>query len=136
MNAPYSPRPPRKLERSRTNKMLGGVCGGFAEYVNMDPTLVRVLTVILTLFTGVPVLVYILALFIVPEQESQSPTGYPPVHAPQSYPADPNHRDDAVWGTEGAPWEQQAAQPVARRDPQTQNPQPQDPQPQDPTPGS
>ena len=45
MTSPYPPyQQPRKLERSRTNKVLGGVCGGVANYVNMDPTLVRVLT--------------------------------------------------------------------------------------------
>ncbi|HEY5822226.1 MAG TPA: PspC domain-containing protein [Propionibacteriaceae bacterium] len=127
MNAPYAPRTPKKLERSRSNKMLGGVCGGFADYVNMDPTLVRVLTVILTLFTGVPVLVYLVALFIVPEESSTTPTGYayPPVQAPKGYQAGATDRDDAVWGTEGAPWEQPTtAQPAARQTPEPQDPKP------------
>ena len=50
----------------------------------MDPTLVRVLTVVISLFTGVPVILYIIALFVVPEEGSQpaSPT-YPPVSGPQ-----------------------------------------------------
>lgn len=99
---------PKRLVRSRSNKVLGGVCGGVADYLNMDVTLVRVLTAVLTIFTGVPVVVYLVMLFVVPE-ETRPPNQYPSVPPPAagfgSYePA--ARRDDAVWGTEGAPWEQ------------------------------
>ena len=85
MSSPYPPRPPKRLERSKSNRILGGVCAGVANYLNMDPTLVRVLTVVISLFTGVPVILYIIALFVVPEEGSQpaSPT-YPPVYGPQA----------------------------------------------------
>jgi phage shock protein C len=85
MSSPYPPQPPKRLERSKSNRILGGVCAGVANYLNMDPTLVRVLTVVISLFTGVPVILYIIALFVVPEEGSQpaSPT-YPPVSGPQS----------------------------------------------------
>jgi phage shock protein C len=84
MSSPYPPQPPKRLERSKSNRILGGVCAGVANYLNMDPTLVRVLTVVISLFTGVPVILYIIALFVVPEEGSQpaSPT-YPPVAGPQ-----------------------------------------------------
>jgi phage shock protein PspC (stress-responsive transcriptional regulator) len=84
MSSPYPPQPPRRLERSKSNRILGGVCAGVANYLNMDPTLVRVLTVVVSLFTGVPVILYIIALFVVPEEGSQpaAPT-YPPVGGPQ-----------------------------------------------------
>ena len=84
MSSPYPPQPPKRLERSKSNRILGGVCAGVANYLNMDPTLVRVLTVVISLFTGVPVILYIIALFVVPEEGSQpaSPT-YPPVYGPQ-----------------------------------------------------
>ena len=84
MSSPYPPQPPKRLERSKSNRVLGGVCAGVANYLNMDPTLVRVLTVVISLFTGVPVILYIIALFVVPEEGSQpaSPT-YPPVYGPQ-----------------------------------------------------
>jgi phage shock protein C len=84
MSSPYPPQPPKRLERSKSNRILGGVCAGVANYLNMDPTLVRVLTVVISLFTGVPVILYIIALFVVPEEGSQpaSPT-YPPVSGPQ-----------------------------------------------------
>jgi hypothetical protein len=53
MSSPYPPQPPKRLERSKSNRILGGVCAGVANYLNMDPTLVRVLTVVISLFTGV-----------------------------------------------------------------------------------
>jgi phage shock protein PspC (stress-responsive transcriptional regulator) len=85
MSSPYPPQPPKRLERSKSNRILGGVCAGVANYLNMDPTLVRVLTVVISLFTGVPVILYIIALFVVPEEGSQpAPPAYPPVGGPQS----------------------------------------------------
>jgi phage shock protein PspC (stress-responsive transcriptional regulator) len=63
MSSPYLPQPPKRLERSKSNRIVGGVCAGVANYLNMDPTLVRVLTVVISLFTGVPVILYIVALF-------------------------------------------------------------------------
>ena len=99
---PYSPPPPpKRLLRSRSDRILGGVCGGVADYLNMDATLVRVLTAILTLITGVPIIVYLVMLFIVPEEGSQPPGGYPSVQPPTA--AGPA---DHVWGAAGAPWEQ------------------------------
>ena len=80
MTSPYPARQPKRLERSKSNRVLGGVCAGVANYLNMDPTLVRVLTVLLTLFTGVPVVVYLVLLLVVPEEGSPTaPPSYPPV---------------------------------------------------------
>jgi phage shock protein PspC (stress-responsive transcriptional regulator) len=85
MSSPYPPQAPKRLERSKSNRILGGVCAGVANYLNMDPTLVRVLTVVISLFTGVPVILYIIALFVVPEEGSQpAPPTYPPVGGPQA----------------------------------------------------
>lgn len=56
---------PKKLYRSSTNKMICGVCQGIAEYINLDPTVVRLLWVIFSIF-GVGVLVYIVAAIIMP----------------------------------------------------------------------
>ncbi len=58
----------KKLYRSRTDKKLCGVCGGLAKYFNMDPTIVRVLTVLLTLFVGGGLLAYIVCALIMPEE--------------------------------------------------------------------
>jgi phage shock protein PspC (stress-responsive transcriptional regulator) len=59
---PYQgPYPYKKLYRSTSNKWLGGVCGGIAEHFNKDPVLIRILWVILTIFSfGVGVIAYIL----------------------------------------------------------------------------
>lgn len=60
--------PPRKLYRSRDDRMLGGVCGGIANYFNIDPTLVRLLAVAAIFLAGSAVLAYIVAWIVVPEE--------------------------------------------------------------------
>lgn len=59
---------PKKLYRSSTNRMISGVCQGIAEYVNIDPTVVRLLWVLFGFFGGAGVLVYIIAAIIMPVQ--------------------------------------------------------------------
>lgn len=58
-----------RLFRSRQDRMLGGVCGGLAKYMNLDPTVVRLLFVIGVMATGVfpGIVIYIVMLFVVPE---------------------------------------------------------------------
>ena len=56
----------KKLYRSRKNRMLCGVCGGIGEYLNIDPTLVRLLAVLLGC-SGTGILVYIIATIIIPD---------------------------------------------------------------------
>ena len=58
---------PKRLYRSRSSRMLGGVCGGIAEYFNIDPTLVRLGVVALSLAAGGGLLAYIIAAIIIPE---------------------------------------------------------------------
>lgn len=55
-----------RLERSRTNRVIGGVCGGLAEYLDVDATFVRVVMVVLG-FGGIGILIYILLLFLMPQ---------------------------------------------------------------------
>jgi phage shock protein PspC (stress-responsive transcriptional regulator) len=62
-----------KLYRSTTDKMLGGVAGGLAEYFDIDPTIVRVLFVVLTLVGGGGILAYIILWIVVPEKPYQIP---------------------------------------------------------------
>lgn len=56
----------KRLYRSRTSRILCGVCGGIGEYLNIDPTLVRLLAVLLG-FSGTGILVYIIAAIIIPD---------------------------------------------------------------------
>ncbi|MEG1437037.1 MAG: PspC domain-containing protein, partial [Oscillospiraceae bacterium] len=60
-----------KLYKSSTNKMLTGVCGGLAEYINADPTIVRILYVLISIFSaGFPgVLVYIILAALMPNKD-------------------------------------------------------------------
>ncbi len=68
----------KRLYRSRRERMIGGVCGGLAEYLNTDPTLIRVIFALVTLFTGGVggILVYLALLLIIPEEPE--PTSAPP----------------------------------------------------------
>ena len=63
----------KKLVRS-SNKIIAGVCGGIAEYFEVDPTLIRVVYAALTLFTaGFPgVLLYIIMMLLMPQPEGQA----------------------------------------------------------------
>ncbi len=67
----------RKLYRSTKDRMLSGVCGGLAEYLDMDPSVVRLLTVVIGLISsGGPVLIgYIVAACIVPEDTERDSRG-------------------------------------------------------------
>ena len=58
----------KKLKRS-ANKMIAGVCGGLAEYLGMDATIVRVIYALLVLFGGVGILLYIILTLLMPKAE-------------------------------------------------------------------
>jgi len=115
MNSPYPQPAPRRLERSRSDRFVGGVCGGVANYLNMDPTLVRVLTVLITLFTGVPIVAYLIALLIVPEEPAPGAEPHRPVNAsPADRPYSTDPGSDQVWGAGGPPWMQPEADSAPR----------------------
>jgi len=57
----------KRLYRSSTNKMVAGVCGGLAEYFNVDPVIIRIIAVILLLPGGLPgFLPYVILWIVVP----------------------------------------------------------------------
>jgi phage shock protein C len=60
--------PTRKLYRSRSDRKLAGVCGGLAEFFSLDPTLVRVLFVVLALAGGSGVVIYLAMWLMVSNQ--------------------------------------------------------------------
>jgi phage shock protein C len=64
----------KRLYKSKTNKVLGGVCGGLAEYFDVDPVLVRVIAVVL-IFTGMSVIAYLILWVIMPQQSETGPPG-------------------------------------------------------------
>jgi len=62
----------KKLYKSNENKMIDGVCAGIGEYLNIDPTAIRVIWTILSCCGGVGVMAYILCALIIPRK----PAGY------------------------------------------------------------
>lgn len=63
---------PKRLFRSRTNKVFAGVCGGLGEYMNVDPVVIRLMWLLLVIATGfVPgVVVYVISIFLIPLEET------------------------------------------------------------------
>ena len=61
----------RKLYRSNTNRMICGVCGGIGEYLNVDPTLVRLIWALVGC-SGAGVVAYLLAAVIIPQDPGSS----------------------------------------------------------------
>jgi phage shock protein PspC (stress-responsive transcriptional regulator) len=59
----------RKLFRSQTDKMLGGVCGGLAQYLGIDSTWVRIFFVLLLIGSGVGFPIYVLLWIVIPSQD-------------------------------------------------------------------
>jgi phage shock protein C len=57
---------PERLCRARTDRWLGGVCGGIGHYFNLDPTLIRVLFVLFALAFGGGFLAYVILWLIIP----------------------------------------------------------------------
>ncbi|MGN8801190.1 PspC domain-containing protein [Candidatus Merdisoma sp. HCP28S3_D10] len=63
----------KKLYRSLSNRMICGVCGGIGEYFNIDPTLIRLLWVLLSMGScGTGLLIYIIAAVIIPENNGSN----------------------------------------------------------------
>ena len=62
----------KRLYRSRKNKVIGGVCGGIAEYLDVDPVVVRLIWAIVTLISmGLGILAYLIAWVIIPEEPNR-----------------------------------------------------------------
>src|SRR3712207_5881963 len=60
----------RRLTRSNTDRIIAGVCGGIANYLNIDPTLVRLAFVLLVLFGGVSPLIYLVLWAVLPNENT------------------------------------------------------------------
>lgn len=59
----------KKLYKSSKNKMIFGVCSGFAEYLNIDPTIVRLVFIILCFFKGIGAILYLICGLIMPNKD-------------------------------------------------------------------
>ena len=67
----------KKLTRSTSDRWVAGICGGIGEYFEIDPNVIRVLWVIITVLTGfvAGIIIYILLWIILPEQGQARPVG-------------------------------------------------------------
>ena len=58
----------KQLYRSKRNKLIGGVCGGLADYFEIDPVIIRIIFIVTTLGWGLSLIAYIILWIIVPEE--------------------------------------------------------------------
>lgn len=72
----------KRLYRSRKDQLLGGVCGGIAEYFGVDPSLVRIIAVLLVIAGGGAILAYVLAWLLIPEAPQEAPSEGEPRREP------------------------------------------------------
>ena len=76
----------KRLYRSRKQRVIAGVCGGIAEYFDIDPVWVRIATLVLALIDGIGILLYIIAWLLMPK------------HPKQKEPAEQRRNGSAVFG--------------------------------------
>jgi phage shock protein C len=67
----------RVVRRSRSERVLAGVCGGVGRYLGVDPVLLRIAFIILTLANGLGVIAYVVAWVAIPEERPDQPSGPP-----------------------------------------------------------
>jgi len=61
----------KKLYKSENNKVIGGVCGGLGEYFGIDPTILRIIAVVLIFFHGAGLLLYLIAWICMPKRRQE-----------------------------------------------------------------
>ena len=61
----------RKIYRSGTDKVVAGVCGGLGEYFGIDPVIIRIAWIVITLLGGAGILAYIIAWIIIPQESGE-----------------------------------------------------------------
>jgi len=85
----------KKIYRSRSDKMIAGVCGGIGEFCDVDPTLVRLIFVVLV-FLGLSILAYIIAWIVVPlePEEYKQAAGTPENVSPAGLDTVPEREDE------------------------------------------
>jgi phage shock protein C len=96
----------KKLYRSQKQKIVAGVCGGIAEYFEIDPVLIRLIWIVLIVFGGTGVLAYLIAWIIIPQEngtyESKTSSGEspaaPPVEVTVKKPSESTQSMRLFWG--------------------------------------
>ena len=60
----------KELRRSRSNRVIAGVCGGIGQYLGTDPVAIRLAVILLMFLAGMPLVVYLIMWLIIPEEDS------------------------------------------------------------------
>jgi phage shock protein C len=80
----------KRLTRSRQDRMIAGVCGGIGRYLSIDPTLIRLAMLLLAIWGGGGILVYIIAWIVIPEEPLAEAAPMAPITpAEPAMPAEP-----------------------------------------------
>ena len=97
---------PRRLYKDRDNAMIAGIAAGIADYFDLDPTLVRIAFVLLAVFGGSGLIIYLVLLFVVPDKPARAATVADPVveapappatdETPVEIPGDPEESAEAA----------------------------------------
>jgi phage shock protein C len=76
----------KRLYRSRSDRMIAGVCAGMGKYLGIDATVIRLLFALLAIFTGVVpgLILYLIMMFIVPDEPLETPPASPEPPAPEA----------------------------------------------------
>jgi phage shock protein C len=98
---------PRRLYRCRHDRQLAGVASGMAEYLDLDPTVVRILWILSALLGGFTILLYIILAFVIPLEPMGAATGPLPAAPPA---ADGDETDATAYAT--STWTTPAATPA------------------------
>lgn len=85
-----------RLTRSRSDRMIGGVCAGLARYFEVDPVIVRVLFVVMALAQGAGILLYLVLLIVIPEEDVNAQPAT--AAAPRAEPPAELRRRRGAWG--------------------------------------
>ena len=62
----------KRLYKSESNKVIGGVCGGLGEYLGIDPTILRIIAVVLIFFHGAGLVIYFVAWLCMPKRRLEA----------------------------------------------------------------
>ncbi|MDD5540177.1 MAG: PspC domain-containing protein [Candidatus Marinimicrobia bacterium] len=92
----------KKLYRSDQQKIVAGVCGGIAEYFEIDPVLIRLIWIVLIVFGGTGILAYLIAWIVIPtrQMKNEEPVAKeePVVETPESKPQAQSQNMRFFWG--------------------------------------
>jgi phage shock protein C len=83
----------RKLYRSRDDRIISGVCGGLGEFFGIDPTLIRIIFILLLIFGGSGLIIYLVMWLIVPDEPLAAVSQAPKAEAVEPEPSAENESE-------------------------------------------